>query len=283
VLANIVAIPLTVAATALSLAAAAVSYASLHAARALAWTVGFLFDLNDVFVRGIASLGLHYTADAPGPMLLIPFILFLAPVYAPARLRAVSWTCVPAAFLLTAFMLAPGPAAPPEIYAAGKDAVLLSSHGGGTLVYGAIERMEDARAIEARLREMGAQRLTLCVPGDGRRSLACAEYLARRFALDECVLDERIALGTGLRRFTALLEREGVRLRLERLESPGPFAPGAWERIAARFSPKSRTFDPARDLARLLGSDAPVGPDERLVEARIFDLSALAKIYVDKE
>ncbi|TAL32208.1 MAG: ComEC/Rec2 family competence protein [Spirochaetes bacterium] len=283
VLTNIVAIPLTVAATALSLAAAAVSFASLHAARALAWAVGLLFDLNDLFVRCIASLGLHYTADAPSPLLLIPFILFLAPVYAPARLRAASWAGVPAAFMIAAFMLAPGPAARPEIYTTGRDAVLVSSRGGGALVYGAIERIEDARAIEARLRELGTQRLTLCVPGDGRRSLACAEYLGRRFALDECVLDERIALGAGLRRFTALLEREGVRLRLERLDIPEPRAPGSWELIAARYAPKSRTLDPARVLGRLLGFEPPGGGDGRLAEARILDLSALAKIYVDKE
>ncbi len=281
-LANVVVIPATVLATSLSIGAAALSCVWEQGARFVALAVGWVFELNGTCVRFISSLGLHFTADDASAWLILPFLLYLAPLVTPARYRKAAWAGVSSSFVFAALMLAPAGARPPEIIVAGRDAVLLHATRGDALVYGALTHPADARLIESRLREAGAQRLTLCVTG-GADSLPAAEYLGRRFALNECVLDDRIRVGPGLRRFTALLEREGVRLHLKRLDPVDPVRPESAALLTQQYAPAPRANDAGRLARTLLDFLRLPSPEDGPLSARMMDLDELAKIYVDKD
>lgn len=166
-----------------------------------------------------SSLPGHFTPGAIAPALVIPYLLYLAPLVRKARWRPPAMLCLPAACAIAWLMLAGPPVK------AGDVAVLTTQTSraaytvidGAAHVAGTVGSLEDARLLARAIGGTGAGgTVSLRLSGLNFKNIDAASHMAKTLCLSSFTIEGDFIYGKYLGRLCSILDRDGVRLATER-------------------------------------------------------------------
>jgi len=215
--ANLVVVPLVELVFTGSVCILLLDTASPAAAHALA---AFLDICHAAGVRSavfFSSLPGHFSPGSLAPALVVPYILYLAPLLKITRGRPPAALCLPAACAAAWVILAPIPMRPGEI------AVLKTPHtraaftlmDGVAHIAGKVGSVEDAKLLAREVRNTGAGKVSLRLAGIEFGSIGAASHLAKNLNLAAFTIEGNFIYGKYLDGLLSVLDRDGVRLFME--------------------------------------------------------------------
>lgn len=175
----------------------------------------------NLYLAGVFSgLNGHFAVTERVWMLPAPYLLLLVPLL-PLRqsVRKKGSVAVACAFLLAWLPLSQGgrPVESIKVFRTASSAVVVRTGGSLPLIYGSLGHSEDTRMVLAFIQRPGSERFCIFVPVADGKNLFHFGRIAKASVVTRCVIDSGFRLSAPLRRFCALLERDGVGLEISPL------------------------------------------------------------------
>ncbi len=221
---NLVIVPLIQFAFAASAGILALDTVLPDAAGLLAFSVEWSFAAARYSAEFFSSTRGHFTPGEAMPWLLLPYLLYLAPVIAARSILSRMWPCTPLACLLSWYILAwpPSPAGTVTLVETPRTRAAFIIRDGEAHLAGKIGSAEDARLIAKMIGNGGASKTWLTLTGIDYRNGYAAASLVRTLHLGGCAISGDYTYGRYLERVLSILERDGVALEFRGKKDTSP-------------------------------------------------------------
>ena len=178
----------------------------------------------NLYLAGVFSgLNGHFAVTGRSWLLPAPYLLLLVPLL-PLRqtVRKKGSVAVACAFLLAWLPLSRGgrPAERTKVIRTASSSVVVRTGGDLPLIYGSLGHSADTGKVLALIRRSGSERYCLFVPVADGKNLFHFGRIAKASVVTRCVIDSGFRFSAPMRRFCALLERDGVGLEVSALPRP---------------------------------------------------------------
>ncbi|OHD68669.1 MAG: hypothetical protein A2W19_12680 [Spirochaetes bacterium RBG_16_49_21] len=220
VISNIIIVPAMSLLLIVSLAASGLSLVTAYAAY-LGSVADAIFSLNKLVVGSLSGLMCHFNVSAVHPVLFAAFGMLLLPLFPWTSHKRVVSLSIAAAFGCAWLSLAIPQAADenPRVIEHDRGSALILRDGTAVSVIGALPGRKRLGLVEKEITKTPFRDISFYIPHPDYRNIAGYSYLAKRYPVRVCYLTETFPIGSYVKKFFRILDRDGVVLVMQNFDS----------------------------------------------------------------